>query len=69
MSLFGDNEGEMRTSISYFNALTNEVKAMAVANLHPQEFQPQEHLEYLSPMMVNVQRGTRSGLRSDFEPN
>ena len=46
----------MRTSISYFNALTNEVKAMAVANLHPQEFQPQEHLEHLSPMMVNVQR-------------
>ena len=55
MNLFDDDEQKIRSVILYFNALSDEIKARIVSNLHPQEFQPKEHFDSLLPLLSKIQ--------------
>lgn len=50
-----ENEEDVKASITYFNGLPDEDKALIVSDLDPQTFKMKHHLDSLFPLLFNVQ--------------
>lgn len=55
MSIFDDDDSSIREIIEFFNDLSDEEKAIIVANLHPDSFRPKKYFEKLAPLMSKIQ--------------
>ena len=56
MSIFDDNDEDVKTSIHFFNQLSNEDKIRIVSNLNPNILQQKQQYTRLFPLLVKIQK-------------